>query len=99
LLGLLFAAVVCLGSGIVAEGAAAVLGSASPLGAMVLGMMVRMFAPLGVCVAILAAGHDGREHLAFIGYLLTFYMVTLGMETCLALKRAGDQSSSNRGTR
>ena len=59
-------------------------------------MMVRMFVPLGVCVAILATGQDGRDHLPFIVYLLTFYMVTLGLETWLAVKRSsGPPKNSN----
>jgi hypothetical protein len=98
--GLLAAAGICLGSGVVAEGASIGLAPASPLGAMLIGMMVRMFAPLAVCVAILASGQSGREHLPFIGYLLTFYMATLGLETWLSLKRAAGQTSqSNRSPR
>ena len=36
---------------------------------------------MAVCVALLATGHNGRDHIYFIGYLLAFYMVMLGLET------------------
>ena len=94
--GLIFAAAICLLSGCAAEAISIRLARTSPLGAALLGMMVRMFAPLGVCVALLATGQSGRDHLRFIGYLLTFYMVTLGFETWLAVKRSADPSTSNR---
>jgi hypothetical protein len=86
--GLAIAAAICLFSGLAAEGIASVVARTSPVGATLIGMMVRMFVPLGVCVAILAAGYSGREHLAFIAYLLAFYMLTLALETWLAVKRA-----------
>jgi hypothetical protein len=87
--GLTSAAAICIISGLAAEGLAGVVGQNSPLGATLIGMMVRMFVPLGVCVGILATGHSGREYLVFIGYLLAFYLLTLGVETWLAVKRAG----------
>ena len=43
---------------------------------------------LAVCIGLAAFGQSGRQHLAFIGYLLTFYLVTLALETWLAVKRA-----------
>ncbi len=85
--GLAVAAAICLLSGLAAETVAASMGAASPLGSMLMGMFIRFFVPLGVCVAILASGQNPRSHLPFIGYLLTFYMVTLGIETWLAMKR------------
>ena len=45
--GLAIAAAICLVSGLVAEGLAGALGRTSPLGAMLLGMMVRMVAAAG----------------------------------------------------
>jgi hypothetical protein len=99
-LGLASAAGICLFSGLIAEGAAIVLSRTSPVGGAVCGMMVRMFIPLGVCVAILAAGQSGRDNLYFIVYLLTIYMVVLGVETWIAVKRSSDPpSTSNRSLR
>ena len=56
---------------------------ASPLAVMLLGMAIRMVPPLGICVVLAAQGAHGREHLAFIVYLLAFYLVTLALETWL----------------
>jgi hypothetical protein len=93
LIGLILAAAICLFSGLVAEAISSIVLRTSPLGALMVGMMVRMFAPLGVCVALLATGQSGRDHLPFIGYLLTFYMFTLGLETWLAVKRSSHPPS------
>jgi hypothetical protein len=96
-LGVIVAAGICLFSGLVAEAAAGLMSRTSPLNGTLVGMMVRMFVPLAVCVALLAAGQSGPQHLYFIGYLLTFYMVMLGLETWLAVKRSsGPPSNSNR---
>jgi hypothetical protein len=92
-LGLAGAGAICLGSGLLAEAIAIGLRRTSPLGGMLLGMMIRMMLPLAVCVAILAAGQTGRQHLPFVGYLLTFYMVTLALETWLGVKRAASSTS------
>jgi hypothetical protein len=86
--GLAAAGAICLISGLAAEALVGAIGQSSPLGATLLGLMLRMFAPLAVCVVILATGQSGREHLHFIGYPLTFYMLTLALETWLAVKRA-----------
>jgi hypothetical protein len=92
--GLALAAAICIVSGLAAEGLAGVVAQNSPLGATLIGMMVRMFVPLGVCVGILATGHSGRDYLVFIGYLLAFYLLTLGVETWLAVKRTAANSLS-----
>ena len=94
-LGLLAAAAICLVSALLADGCGIAVARISPVGAVLVGMFVRMFLPLSVCVAILAAGESGSDHLAFIGYLLTFYMVTLCLETWLAVKRSSDQISAS----
>jgi hypothetical protein len=86
-LGLALAGGICLFSGLLAEAAGRAVSQNSPVGAALIGMMVRMFVPLAVCVALLAVGESGRTHVFFIGYLITFYMVTLGQETWLAVKR------------
>jgi Zn-dependent protease with chaperone function len=99
MIGLILAAAICLLSGLVAEALANTVSRTSPFGAALIGMMVRMFAPLGVCVALLATGHRGRDHLPFIGYLLTFYMFTLGLETWLAVKRSSHPPTANRSPR
>jgi hypothetical protein len=47
-----------------------------------------------------ATGQNGRHHVFFIGYLLTLYMVTLGVETWLSVKRASVLSHNHpRGAR
>ena len=94
LAGLAFAAAICLFSGLIVEVIACPLAGNSPVGAALIGMMVRMFAPLAVCVVLLATGQSGRDHLAFIGYLLAFYMVTLGLETWIAVKRSSGPQKS-----
>jgi hypothetical protein len=99
-LGLASAAGICLFSGLIADGAAMIMSRTSPVGGAICGMLVRMFFPLGVCVTILAAGQSGRDQLYFIVYLLTFYMVVLGLETWIAVKRSSDPpSNSNRSLR
>jgi Zn-dependent protease with chaperone function len=94
--GLIVAAAICLLSGLVAEALSSFVSRTSPFGAALIGMMVRMLAPLGVCVALLAAGQRGRDHLPFIAYLLSFYMFTLGLETWLAVKRSSHPPTDNR---
>jgi hypothetical protein len=94
--GLAIAAAICLLSGWIAEAIVTALGRTTPLGATLIGMMVRMMLPLGVCVAILASGQTGRQHLAFVLYLLAFYMITLTLETCLAVKRAGAPATTKK---
>jgi hypothetical protein len=95
LLGLAVAAGICLISGLIGEAAFIIVSRTSPVGGAICGMMVRMFIPLGVCVSILAAGQNGRDHVYFIVYLLTFYMVVLGLETWIAVKRFSDPSSGS----
>lgn len=86
--GLAIAGVICLAAGLVAEGIAVLLGrGVSPLATMLLGMTVRMLPPLGICLFLAAQGARGREHLAFIVYLLSFYLVTLAVETWLSVRR------------
>jgi hypothetical protein len=94
--GVMISAGFCLFSGIVAEAVSTFGFRASPFSGTVIGMIVRMFAPLGVCVAFLATGHDGRDHLHFFCYLLTFYMAMLALETWLAVKRAVPHAHSHR---
>jgi hypothetical protein len=98
LTGLAIAAAICLVSGLLAELIAAFLSRTSPLGATLVGMMVRMILPLGVCVGLVATGQSGRQHLAFVAYLLAFYVVTLALETCLAVKRASVHSTALKRT-
>jgi hypothetical protein len=84
-------------SGLIAEATAFVIPRTVPTGAALVRMFVRMFIPLGVCVAILTTGQNGRDHLFFIGYLLTLYVVTLAVETWLAVLRAS--ATTNRSSR
>ncbi len=93
--GLLLALAVCLVTGLATE----VLGSAlhdrvAPLVLMLVGMTIRIVPPLGVCVFLAAQGHDGRGHLAFIVYLLAFYLVTLALETWLTVSRVANAGTA-----
>jgi hypothetical protein len=93
-LGLAAAAAICLLSGWLTEGLAVLLRhSVQPVGLMVIGMAVRMLPPLGICLLLAAQGASGREHLAFIGYLLAFYLTGLAFETWLAVKRVACPTS------
>ena len=91
--GLAIAGAICFVSGMFSEISSASFARTTPLVGTFVGMTVRMVLPLVVCVALVAAGENGREHIAFIGYLLTFYIVTLALETCLAVKRASVRPS------
>lgn len=101
LCGLTIAAALCLGTAWVSELLAAAIGRhASPLALMALGMMIRMVPPLALCVVLAARGVSGREHLAFIFYLLGLYLVTLAMETWTSVARvaaANEQINSLQG--
>ncbi len=86
--GLALAATICLVAGLVAESLAFLLHDrVMPVAVMLLGMAIRMVPPLGICIALAAQGAHGREHLAFIVYLLAFYLVTLALETWLTVAR------------
>lgn len=94
--GLAVAAAICLAAGCIAEGVAwALARHVAPLGIMLFGMAIRMLPPLGVCVYLAASGQGGRQHLAFICYLLVFYFATLALETYLAVKRVAHLSSKS----
>jgi hypothetical protein len=91
--GVLAAAAVCLFAGWSADAAAAIVHrGAYPLVAPLAGMAVRLLPPLFVCLALAVQG-DGREHLAFVVYLLTFYLVTLSLDTWWAVQRIAGPSS------
>lgn len=93
--GLAIAAGICLLSGLISDGLSIVVARTSPLGASLVGMMARLVMPFGVCVALLASGQNGRQHLAFIGYLLVFNMITLAVETWHAVKRTNAHASAS----
>jgi len=93
-IGLAAAAAICLAAGWLAEGVSSMLHrSVAPLGVMLLSMGIRISVPLGICLVLAAQGASGRQYLAFIGYLLTFYLVTLALETWLTVKRVPRNSS------
>ena len=93
--GLALAAGICLVAGWVAEALAALLHDrVMPLAVMLLGMAIRMLPPLGICVALAAQGISGRANMAFIFYLLAFYLVTLALETWLTVSRLANSNSS-----
>jgi hypothetical protein len=87
-LGLASAAAICLASGLAAECLGFVLTRTwSPLAGQLSGMSIRMLLPLFACLILALQGFSGRENLAFVCYLLAFYIVTLALETWLAVKR------------
>jgi len=96
LLGLAAAGGICFIAGAIAELIAWTLSATvQPLGLMFVGMAVRMLPPLSVCV-YLAANSGGREHQAFIGYLLAFYLTTLALETFLTVKRVATSAPTSK---
>jgi hypothetical protein len=99
-LGLAIAAAVCLFACWMAEAVAWLLrGRVPPVSVTLVGMAIRMAPPLALCLFLAASGQGGRRHLAFIGYLLVFYMVTLALETYLAVRRIAHSSNLNHGAR
>ena len=61
---------------------------------------IRMVPPLALCVVLAARGVSGRDHLAFIFYLLGFYLVALALETWTSVARvaaATEQTNSLQG--
>ena len=100
-MGVAAAAAICLISGVASEGLAWLFtGMGTPLTALLTGMAARMAPPLVICLILAAQGAGGRQHLEFIGYLLAFYLVTLTLETWLAVKRVHHASSDlKHGTR
>jgi hypothetical protein len=95
--GVALAGAICLAAGLLAEGVAHLLGrDASPLATMLLGMTIRILPPLGICMFLAAQGAQGREHLAFIVYLLAFYLVTLALETWFNVSRISAANSTGR---
>ena len=100
-IGLAAAAAICLLSGWAGEALACLFARrGAPLAGLLAGMAARLAPPLGVCLILAAQGVDGRRHLAFVCYLLAFYLVTLALETWLAVKRVNPPSADlNHGTR
>jgi uncharacterized membrane protein YdjX (TVP38/TMEM64 family) len=87
-LGLLTAGAVCLIAAIVAEALSCLLArTGPPLAALLVSTAVRFTPPLFVCFYLAATGATGRQHLAFVCYLLAFYLATLAVETWLAVSR------------
>ena len=90
--GLAAAAGICLGASLAAEAVACVLvGPSLALQRLAFGMGARMLPPLAVCCFIAMQGESGLNHLAFVCYLLVFYLVTLTVDTSLAVRRSAGQ--------
>ncbi|HEX5472209.1 MAG TPA: hypothetical protein VFW73_09995 [Lacipirellulaceae bacterium] len=97
MLGLVAAAGICLASAIAAECLTALLTRAArSLAAQLSGMIMRMLLPLAACLVLALQGFRGRENLAFVGYLLSFYIAMLAFETWLAVKRVAGPNESLR---
>jgi len=93
-LGLAASAALCLFSACLAEAIGCTFAkTGAHLVGVMLSMGIRLLPPLAVCVVLAATGADGRQHLPFVCYLLTFYLVTLATETVFAVKRVGGTSS------
>ncbi len=87
-LGLMTAGTVCLVAAIMAEAFGCLLTrTGPPLAALLVSTAVRFAPPLLVCFYLAATGASGRQHLAFVCYLLAFYLTTLAVETWLAVTR------------
>jgi hypothetical protein len=85
--GVAIAAAVCLLAGWASDGVVAIVHrTVNPLAALLVGMSLRLLPPLIVCM-LLALRGAGRDYLAFVVYLLTFYFVTLALDTWWAVKR------------
>jgi hypothetical protein len=88
MLGLASAAVICLLAAFLAEAVGCALSrTGCHLAAMLFAMALRFIPPLAVCFVLSATGARGQQHLAFVCYLLIFYLATLAVETWLAVKR------------
>ncbi|MCI0493164.1 MAG: hypothetical protein L0Z07_09535 [Planctomycetes bacterium] len=92
--GLLVAATICLVASFASESLGHLrLPPNFALAGLVLGMGIRMMPPLALVCLMAMEGESGRQHLAFVGYLLAFYLVTLTVGTMLAVKRLKSDSS------
>lgn len=99
-LGLAIAGAVCLLAAWLAEGIAWLLrGHVPPVSLTLVGMGIRMLPPLALCLFLAASGQSGRTHLAFIAYLLAFYVLTLALETYLAVRRVAQSSNPSHSAR
>ena len=79
------AALLCLAPALAALGVSCrFLGTPQALAAVLLGMMLRAFPPLVVCL-LLAVRGSGADYIHFVSYLLVFYMITLAVETYLTV--------------
>jgi hypothetical protein len=96
--GLLAAGGICLVAAYLAEAFSCLLTrTGPPLAAMLVSMAVRFTPPLLVCFYLAATGASGRQHLPFVCYLLAFYLVTLAVETWLAVSRVSQRSADQDG--
>lgn len=92
-IGLGIAGAICLVSALAAECLGHIISRfSSPLAGQLLGMCIRMFLPLTICLVLAVKGFSGRENLAFVCYLLSFYATTLMIETQIAVKRVAGHS-------
>jgi hypothetical protein len=91
--GILVAGAFCLVASLTSDAVGSFFArSGSALGALVVGMGVRMTLPLALCLLLAARGDSGRQHLALVCYLLVFYLATLAVETCLSVRRLSTRS-------
>jgi hypothetical protein len=94
--GLAFATAIFVAAAWLSEGISARFHrTGAPLIALGLSTAIRTLPPLGVCFYLAAAGYNGHQHFALIGYLFAFYFVTLVVETRFAIKRADKDSTSD----
>lgn len=93
-LGIWSAAGVCL-AGVLAGNVATAWcrGADSALLTLCIGIFIRMLPPLTACLFLASRG-GGREHIAFVAYLLTFYLTTLTLDTFWAVHRVANNQTT-----
>jgi hypothetical protein len=96
--GIAIAAAICFLSGIAAEAIGANSHRIGAVAALLAGIGLRLAPPMVICLLLAVLGADGRQHFAFVCYLLAFYLVTLVLETTFAVQRAA-ASDMNRNLR
>jgi len=95
----LFAAALCLVSGVLSLFASSAASRATtPLGGLLIGMMIRMALPLAAVMAIYYRG-GWLVGAGMIYDVLAFYMITLAAETWIAVGRVSGVVSASRGER
>jgi hypothetical protein len=87
-IGIAIAGAVCLAATLVSDAVGRWFSRPeSALSGLAIGFNIRILPPLAICMILGLSGESGPQHMAFIGYLLVFYLVTLAVETVLNIRR------------